>query len=499
MTSFRKLAAGALALVMIAATLSSMFFLTGCRKEDEIFIDTNLAPDTRLTSVPVPQDDQKPDDVPRHNYRVHLYWQGTDPDGFVTGYYYAWDDTLASARIYTSLTDSLFKALIDTAGQTRRHTFYVRAVDNEGKLDPTPASVRFDAWTEVPVIDTLYRVEGPYDPDNWPVDPDVKDTILMGMPCEFRWFGYDPDGQGAPVTFSYRLDSDPFSQWTDVQNITKTNIISGTHFFYVKGRDETGAESFPRNYKFVMNFSPDTDIIEPDIDLYPSGTFTVDDRDTIWFRVAARDREEEVLGYKRGGILQVWIQLDTGFQHKFPEETENFQRHPWEHPYKYDGRYYFTSNTADQDHYIESFNLPTGGNKPHEFTTYSKDVEGRFEKTSRNPEDRERYVFWYNHPPTIDAISEPEPYETVTPPFVVRFAGTDVDGEIEQYQYRIDPSPYSWKTTGADSLVFPNAQFPELEPGLNRFTVRAKDNADCWQVGYTTVEFYIAEPESGAE
>jgi len=489
MTSFRKLVAGALALVLVIATLSSLLFLTGCRKEDEIFIDTNLAPDTRLTSAPAPDEDD-PDQPGRTNYRVHLYWEGNDPDGYVVGYYYAWDDTLASARIYTSRTDSLFKALIDTAGQTRRHTFYVRAVDNEGKLDPTPARVTFDAWTELPVVTPFYRVGGPLDPAYPPIEPDAKDTVLMGAPCEFVWSGYDPDGQGAPITFSYRLDSARFTPWSDDETAMVSDIVSGTHFFYVKGRDETGAESFPRSYKFVMNFDPDTDIVEPDFDLYPSGTLTVADKDTAWFHVVARDPEQSAPGDTTGGILQVWIVLDTGFQLKFPEGQEDFDAPP------YEGRYYFTSNVGTGNtHYIESFNLPTGGNIPHVFTTYAKDVEGRFERTSELPRDRERYVFWYNNPPTVEEITEPEPLETVTQPFTVKYTGVDGDGDVEQYQYRIDPTPYSWKTTSADSLVFPNEQFPELTPGLNTFTIRVRDNAGCWQVGYTTTQFYVAEPE----
>lgn len=463
MRSFRKMAAGTLAATLLLIPMVSMLFLTGCRKENEIFIDTNLAPDTRLASAPAPYS--------QNNYRVHLYWDGTDPDGYVVGYYFAWDDTLLSWE-YTDKGDSLFKALIDTAGETRRHTFYVRSVDNEGKLDPRPARIRFDAWTVVPVVDSLIRVGGPEDPTSPNYDPGYKDTVLMGSPCTFTWTGYDPDGLGAPVDFSYRLDSDPFTAWADVRTVTLEDVSSNTHFFYVKAKDETGAENFPENYKFVMNYEPDTEILEP---VEPSGTLTVDDRDTVWFRWTARDKEE-VEGLP-GGVTEVWISLDgalKGFSYDGPP---------------YDGEFYYTSNTfASSEHYIASTNNPTGGNKPHEFRIYSKDVENRFERTSTRLEDREIYFFSYNNPPTT-VITYPEDGATDVPTdFTVTWEGTDTDGTIVAYQYVLDPIYSSYAQTEDSSMSYTG-----VAPGEHEFRVRARDNSDCWEQGYQIIHFTVVD------
>lgn len=463
MKSFRKVAAGALAGTLLLLPLVSMMFLTGCRKEEEIFIDTNLSPDTRLASAPAPYS--------QNNYRVHLYWDGTDPDGYVVGYYFAWDDSLTSWE-YTSRSDSLFKALIDTAGETRRHTFYVRAVDNEGKIDASPAWVRFDAWTVVPVIDSLIRVGGPEDPTSPDYNPGYKDTVLMGSPCTFSWIGYDPDGLGAPIQFSYRLDSDPFKPWSDVQEVTLDGVSSNTHFFYVKGRDETGAENFPENYKFVMNYEPDTEILEP---TEPSGTLTVDDRDTIWFRWTARDKEE-IEGLE-GGVSEVWIVLDGALQ-----------RFSYDGP-PYEGEFYYTSNTfASSEHYIGSVNNPTGGNKPHEFRIYSKDVENRFEKTSAVLSDREYYRFSYNHPPGT-VITYPENGATDVPQnFTVTWTGTDSDGTIAAYQYVLDPIFSAYQLTEDNFMSYTN-----VAPGEHEFRVRARDNSDCWEEGYQIIRFTVTD------
>jgi hypothetical protein len=468
MMSFRRIAAGALAAALLAVPLVATLLLSGCRKQEEIFIDTNLSPNTRLTSAPAPYS--------QANYRVHLYWEGTDPDGYVAAYYFAWDDTLPkpgaqnSAWTYTTRADSLFKALIDTAGETRRHTFYVRAVDNEGKLDPSPAWIRFDAWTILPVIDSLYRIDGPLDPQNPIYNPAAKDTVLMSLPCQFTWSGHDPDGMGAAVQFSYRLDSNPFSQYADITSVVLTGISSGTHYFYVKAKDETGAECFPTSYKFVMNFSPDSRIVDPP---EPSGTLTIADRDTLWFRWEVQDKEE-VMGLP-GGIKAVLIELDTGFQKIFTVGDLSYTE-----------EWYFTSNTYPADeHYIASVNLPTGGNKPHEFRVYAKDVEDRFETPSNILADREKYTFWYNNPPST-VITYPAEGDTVCPDFTATWVGSDADGEVRAYQYVLDPNVSSWRQTEESSIAFEG-----ISPGAHEFRIRARDNSDCWENGYQIVHFRV--------
>jgi hypothetical protein len=479
MRSLRRLAAGALAVVFLGIPLLSALFLTGCRKGTETELQTNLAPDTRLTSAPGP--------FSQANYRVHLFWEGSDPDGYIVAYYFAWDDTLPSPGAadspwnWTTRTESLFKAVIDTVGETRRHTFYVRSVDNEGMMDPSPARVRFDAWTQTPVVDSLYRLDGPEDPASPNYNPGYKDTVLMGQPCEFVWIGWDPDGLGAPVEFSYRLDSQPFPPFADVTYALLTNIRSGTHFFYVKAQDETGAESFPINYKFVMNYDPDSHIIDPP---EPTGTLTVPDRTDIIFRFSARDKEE-VLGLPgEDGVQEIWIELDTGFQKRF-----TFPREATE----YETTHYFTSNTyPSSEHYIGSTNIHVGaggGNTAHTFRVYAKDWHDRFETPSPVEDDREIYKFWYNFPPTT-VIIYPQEGDTVCSNFTARWSGTDVDGGITSYQYVLDPEINSFREQQETEK-----EYEDVPVGEHRFWVAARDSSECWQMGYTKVNFWVKDCE----
>ncbi|MCD4690992.1 hypothetical protein K8S17_05965 [bacterium] len=471
MTSFRRLGAGFLTLALVAVPLAAMLLLSGCRTQEELVLDTNLPPNTRLTSAPAP--------YAQMNYRVHMHWSGSDPDGYVVGYYFAWDDTMpgvgaaGSAWTFTGESDSLFKAVIDTAGETRRHTFYVRALDNEGAIDPSPARVRFDASTTLPVIDVLYRLEGPEDPDGGDYNPGYKDTVLMGTPCTFTWSGHDPDGQGAPVQYSYRLDSNPDSQWTDDTTFTATDITSTNHLFYVRARDETGAWNFPASYRFVMNYEPDSEIIEPE---ELSGTLTVADKDTFRVTWVARDREQ--LEGAGGGIVQIWIELDN----------ERIQFAYDEPPYT--GEWYYTSTApTGTDHYIFQDNINTGGNKEHVFRIWAIDAENRVEVSSTVPGDREYYRFWYNFPPTTE-VTFPLELETVGPDFTVTWEGTDVDGDVAVYQYVLDPEVNGLQITEETEMTYSG-----ISTGLHRFWIRARDDADCWETEYLERYFYVEDAE----
>jgi hypothetical protein len=485
MMSFRRLAAGSLAVALLAIPLVAMLFLTGCRKQDKLVLDSNLVPDTRLTSAPGPYS--------QANYRIHLYWDGTDPDGFVVAYHYAWDDTVPpygaenSPWQFTTKSDSLFKALIDTAGETRRHTFYIRSVDNEGKLDPTPARVRFDAWTDLPRISYLYRKDGPMDPNVGTPDPTVKDTVLMGLPVRFLWSGFDPDGLGAPVEYSYRLDSNPFAAYTDSTGVTYPIVGAGTHFFYVKAKDETGAENFPKNYKFVMNYEPDSELLEP---AAPTGTLTFEDGSDLWFRWSVRDKEE-LMGLD-GGVAQIWINLDNDFLKGFTVNQETGD---------YVDEWYFTSAVAAADsHYISSRNSPQGGNAIHLFEIWAKDVEGTFERVSRNPDDREFYEFWYNYPPS-STILFPSEGETVGPDFEILWEGSDQDGEVAAYQYVLNPWENAYVVCQVDEGSECNSQeYFNIEPSASdsihpyhEFRLRAQDESGCWEETWNIVRFYVEE------
>jgi hypothetical protein len=86
--------------------------------------------------------------VDRVNHRVHLYWFGSDPDGYVVAYLMRFVPANGNAdpkwdTLYCGLpgrcTDSVFT--VQTGDSALIHTaFEIRSMDDKGVLDPTPAT-----------------------------------------------------------------------------------------------------------------------------------------------------------------------------------------------------------------------------------------------------------------------------------------------------------------------------------------------------------------------
>jgi hypothetical protein len=123
------------------------------------------------------------------SYRVEIAWLGTDPDGSIRAY--DWrisddgpdgvvdvEDTLGLDWNRTVKSDSLFEASaeldsfppdVDNPLITdpidfrwwQNHTFWVRAVDQQGAVDPSPSSTSFTATTTAPKVEIDIPVDLP--------------------------------------------------------------------------------------------------------------------------------------------------------------------------------------------------------------------------------------------------------------------------------------------------------------------------------------------------
>lgn len=203
----------------------------------------NAPPETTLASGP-------PDSTDKTVYKVQLFWSGTDRDGTVDHYDFIMvdhppiqskikGDSLDPERVVveipmpddprwtgTTSTDSTFITLADTLrrdpqpgpGETadevrcgsgllvdcdnpyeRWHTFFVRAVDNEGDVDPTPDYRSFNSRNIAPTVSLTAPIkagsefEGP--------------SVIV-----FNWVGQDPVGDGTfkdPVASRYVIIPSP--------------------------------------------------------------------------------------------------------------------------------------------------------------------------------------------------------------------------------------------------------------------------------------------------
>lgn len=194
----------------------------------------NATPDTRVTG--------QPPTLLEASYAVEFRWTGADPDGRVKGYQWKLSDNgtdgispqdtltvdpLTGAVInpwyFTASTDSTFLVLADqpnfpgdtgSARSFRSHSLFVRAVDDKGAVDPSPAYISFTSTTIVPTTRVNFPGLGGSVQSAFPVPPTVNigwtgiDTDFeLRTPTKVRFLWIPAlDDAGAWVTSKYQYD-----------------------------------------------------------------------------------------------------------------------------------------------------------------------------------------------------------------------------------------------------------------------------------------------------
>lgn len=291
-----------------------VFLGAGCRKALSPNSDNNIAPETWITAAPQDTITDRPatgapkpgtpGDIP---VRYHMYWAGSDIDGAVTGFYWAVVETLPvppgeglgipnlpgpkpQDYRYTSKTDSIFIFHASEEVADREHTFYIYAVDDKGKPDPTPARFMFRAYDRFPpiaVIDSAYAVGVLYHllpgggvapqqvvsvvRDSFHLNPPYpRDTVPSGSRLEFRWHG-EPTIPSTVVTgFRYKLNEPDFNAVDSTVKRATYNtgvgndvVAPGILRFTLRAVGESGWRGESTRY-FQMNYAPDSWLSGPD-------------------------------------------------------------------------------------------------------------------------------------------------------------------------------------------------------------------------------------------
>jgi hypothetical protein len=152
-------------------------------------------------------------------YTVHMYWGGWDPDGEISHYEYlvsdnrtgifAAADTMGAPWMPVLGNDSSFTFSADVLADsnttdqvsvfTRSHTFFIRAVDSEGKRSVQPAYRSFTSRTLSPSVTVLVPLRNQLNPADLPPI------------ATFRWratdFVDDRLNPGEPDSVQYALTS----------------------------------------------------------------------------------------------------------------------------------------------------------------------------------------------------------------------------------------------------------------------------------------------------
>ena len=193
---------------LLLIALGLVFLATGC-SDDALIGESvpNSPPDTQVEATPP--------NLGAASFSIDFFWSGSDPDGSVVGY--EWiitdngpDNILAPADTtgewnFTEVSDSTFivaadipefepdveNPQLDDPKDIRfwqTHTFLVRAIDDLGRRDPSPANVSFTATTLAPRIEI-----------NEPIVPSTPTCVEGPLALSFGWEAEDPDNQQGGV------------------------------------------------------------------------------------------------------------------------------------------------------------------------------------------------------------------------------------------------------------------------------------------------------------
>jgi len=311
----RKTIMATVALGLTALAAAAIF--PGCTPSTDIggAPVQNALPDTRITGSPPV--------LRQTDFTVRFFWTGVDPDGEVKGFQWkissngpdgisvydtltvdpATGDTL-HPWFFTTTTDTTFIVTADSSGfapdedvpeQDQRfyqpHTLFVRAVDDRGAVDPTPAMLTFTATTLAPTI----RLSSPPS-----LATNYREAQRVPPVFTLRWSGTDPDfeldaptrvryllktaqlpDQTGYITSKYQYDravdqlitfSDPgWSDWIPYGQDDEDRSVTFTrperdaqgeriaYLFAIQAQDTAGAVSLDRGYaRTVHNFVIDS-------------------------------------------------------------------------------------------------------------------------------------------------------------------------------------------------------------------------------------------------
>lgn len=404
-----------------------------CEAPELLPPDKNRPPETNLTS--------SPDSADVTFFKVHLFWSGFDPDGTVSEWQYAIDDTVVhpdavvvgTGWLRTTKTDSVFiLPASDEFGtaQTLDHRFFVSSIDNEGKPDPSPAVLDFTARTicyPVPEV-----ISGPAE----------AETLDVFASVELCWGGSDCDGR--IVAMSYRLAPIEVTGRTatlEEQNCaTYENLPSNrsreAYSFLLTAEDDAGSRNLnPVERRFVVNHDPNTEITRffsenplglNDPDIAPGDTIA--DSSRVTFDWIASDVD--------GAIAGAFWQID-GLN--LFSDTSLANQPDVRNAIVLPGRFPLTSDPGEPE------DRPGIGG--------ARLIVGSIDEYGRAEGSPDTIAFFVNFPPSVVIITPVRsPVLSPNNTLLVGWRGSDRDGQPKAIAYEV-----SLKREGGSAVTVPVA------------------------------------------
>lgn len=143
----------------------------------------------------------------RFTSTLQVHWWGTDPDGWVSGYEIRLLGTADSAWTFTTSNDSVILLNIPAGSDTFDAVFEIRAVDNTGAIDPSPARLTYPVKNSIPTLSFSYPPNGS--------NPLAGAFPVNSFPVlHFAWQGTDPDGAASIERYELCLnDTTQSGRW----------------------------------------------------------------------------------------------------------------------------------------------------------------------------------------------------------------------------------------------------------------------------------------------
>jgi len=156
--------------------LLAITFWSACKNSLLGDLKANQAPDTHTIIDKIVRSGTN-----RFPSLVSIRWWGDDPDGYIKGYEYTFDYPISAASKWKAITgnDSTFSLTTPAGIDTADFHFSIRAIDNRGLKDESPASVIYPVRNTIP---TVAFKQGVYNP--------LKTFPVVRL----YWEGFDLDG-----------------------------------------------------------------------------------------------------------------------------------------------------------------------------------------------------------------------------------------------------------------------------------------------------------------
>jgi len=244
-------------------------FALSCKKEFAGDAKQQLPPETYMVVDKITRSGDQ-----RLTTTVDAHWWGISQTGIIKGYEYSIDNQLTWT--FTAKQSGTFLLTIPFGADTADVAVYVRAVDNLGQHDPTPASTLYPVRNSAPYIS---------------IDNSNGHKSSSFPAFRYYWIANDTDGvadiQGIEVAFNdtakiYSLPanttaasfaarinsgviSNSFFVYPNSKTIPNTDMLGGIKFdslnyFYVRAFDRSGARSkWAKDSIFIRK--PQSDIV----------------------------------------------------------------------------------------------------------------------------------------------------------------------------------------------------------------------------------------------